>query len=63
MGGEGSPIPPLCEGQRLMETWGSGCCRSDVQGSVAKWSQRKKGGWGRGMGTLASEARGAMLPC
>lgn len=61
-GERGPLIPPLCKGQRLVETWGSGCCRSEVQGSGAKWREEERE-WGKGMGTLASQGRGAMLPC
>lgn len=55
-GKRGPLVPPLCKGQRLVETWGSGCCRSDVQGPVAKWSEGKRGGDG-------NPSFGGQLPC
>lgn len=45
-----------------METWGSGCCRSDVQGSLAKWSERKKWGWGERNGSLSFGGQGSHAP-
>lgn len=62
--GERSPlILPLCKGQRLVETWGSGCCRSEIQGSVAKWRERKRErGRGRGNGNPSFGGQGSHAP-